>query len=337
MRILAGDIGGTHARLLFTDDAPGSGCRHVTSYRCADYQGLLPIIDAFLSTHAIAAPFDAVALAVAGPVIEGRVSITNLPWEITVPALQRHLATGPVYLINDLAAVACALPGLPAETLLLLPGAGAKPPASLSRAVVVGVGTGLGAAQLFCRRGHCEALSSEAGHAGFAPETAEQERLLGWLRKEQAHVSVEMLLSGPGIHRLYRFFRDEQGQESPQLDALIRHSRDPAAVIVQQALSGNDALCTRSMECFVEMLGSAVGNIALHCFPLDALYLVGGVAQAILPLLRQARFRRALARKGPMQTHLERLPLALVTSDSAGLEGALAHAREQCRQERGNP
>lgn len=338
MRILAGDIGGTHARLLFTDDEPRSVSRHVANYDCADYDSLLPIIDTFLSTHAIAPPFDAVGIAVAGPVIDGRVSVTNLPWEITVSALQNRLATGPVYLINDLAAVAFALPGLPAEALLPLhPIAGCKAPASLARAVVVGIGTGLGVAQLYCRRGHCEALGSEAGHAGFAPANAEQERLLGWLRREQAHVSVETLLSGSGIHRLYRFFRDDLGQESPQSDALIRQSKDPAATIVQQALAGNDALCIRTMECFVEILGAAAGNIALHCFPLDALYLIGGVAQPIVSLLRQPRFWQALIQKGPMRSHLERLPVALIVTASAGLEGALGYAREQYLADRENP
>lgn len=330
MRILAGDIGGTHARLIYLDDGPGCPVRYGGSYACADYPEVMPVIEAFLSHHAIDKSFDAVCLAVAGPVFAGEAAITNLPWEISVDRLAAQLGTRNLFLINDLVAVAWAVQGLQPDRIVLLQ-AGLDQPATPRRAAVVGVGTGLGAAELVWSEGHYAALSSEAGHAGFAPATAEQEQLLAWLHQRHDRVSVEMLLSGNGIHKLYRFFRDVLGvTESSRVAARIAQADDPAALISRRALAADDELCTRTLACFVEILGAAVGDIALHYFPLNAIYLAGGVVAGIAPLLQDHRFLHALTRKGPMRTHLQKLSVTLIMSGTAGLDGAVAYARRQC-------
>lgn len=333
MRILAGDIGGTHARLVYLDDDPDHPARHSGSYACADYPGLVAVIEAFLSKHAVDKCFDAVSLAVAGPVFAGGAAITNLPWKISVDSIASRLGTKNLFLINDLSAMAWAVPGLQPDGVALLQ-AGSGQPAIQPRAAVVGVGTGLGAAELIWSGAHLTVLSSEAGHAGFAPATAEQEQLLAWLHRRHDHVSVEMLLSGRGIHRLYRFFRDELGvSESGRLAARIAQADDPAALISGRALAADDALCCRTLACFVEILGAAVGDIALHYFPLNAIYLAGGVVAGVAPLLKDDRFLLALARKGPMESHLRRLSVYLITSATAGLDGAVAYARQRCAQD----
>jgi len=329
MRILAGDIGGTHARLIYVDDDPGCPVRHSGSYACAGYPGLMHVIEAFLSQHAIDKSFDAVCLAVAGPVFAGKVAITNLPWDIFDDRLAAHLGTRNLFLINDLVAVAWAVPGLQPDGIVLLQ-AGPDQASILRRAAVVGVGTGLGAAELVWSGKQYTVLSSEAGHAGFAAATAEQEQLLAWLHQRHDHVSVEMLLSGNGIRRLYRFFRDVLGvTESSRVAAQIAQADDPAALISRRALAADDELCTRTLACFVEILGAAVGDIALHYFPLNAIYLAGGVVVGIAPLLKDRRFLHALTRKGPMRTHLQKLSVTLIISGTAGLDGAVAYA---CRQ-----
>ncbi len=333
MRVLAGDIGGTHARLIYLDDDPACPVRIVTRYASARYDGMDAVIEAFLHQHDIRKPFDVACFAVAGPVVSATVSITNLPWEISTDALRALLATESVFLINDLVALAWAVPELPSEQVVVLQqGERGLEPSPPCRAAVVGVGTGLGAAHLVWFRDHYTVFSSEAGHAGFAPATAEQVRLLEWLRQQHNHVSIEMLLSGNGIHRLYRFFRDLPGvTESSRLAEQIAQADHPAALISQHALAADDALCTRTLSCFVELLGAAVGDIALHYFPLNAIYLAGGVAAGIAPLLADRRFLHALADKGPMQPHLQKLPVTLIMSGSAGLDGAVAYARRQCR------
>ena len=330
MRILAGDIGGTHARLIYVDDNSDCPVRHSGSYACAGYPGLMPVIESFLSHYAIDKSFDAVCLAVAGPVFAGEAVITNLPWEISADRLAAQLGTRNMFLINDLVAVAWAVQGLQPDRIVLLQ-AGLDQPATPRRAAVVGVGTGLGAAELVWSEGHYTAFSSEAGHAGFAPATVEQEQLLAWLHQRHDRVSVEMLLSGNGIHKLYRFFRDVLGvTESSRVAVQIAQADDPAALISRRALAADDELCTRALACFVEILGAAVGDIALHYFPLNAIYLAGGVVAGIAPLLQDRRFLHALTRKGPMRTHLQKLSVTLIMSGTAGLDGAVAYARRQC-------
>jgi glucokinase len=327
MRILAGDIGGTHARLIYVDDDPQRPIRRIERYACARYSGLIPVIEEFLAQQGLAKVFDAVCLAVAGPVFDGRASITNLPWEISTDALAALLNARSVFLINDLAAVAHAVPGLPAEALVVLQ---QGPAGSPLNAAVVGVGTGLGAAHLVWCDDRYLAFSSEAGHAGFAPATAEQERLLAWLHQQHDHVSVEMLLSGRGIFTLYRFYRDVLGEhESDRLREQMAGLEDPAPLISHHALAADDPLCCRALACFVEILGAVVGDVALHYFPLNAIYLAGGVVTVLQPLLGDPRFLQALCNKGPMQHYLEQLTVALINSGTAGLDGAVAYARQQ--------
>ncbi|WP_428622338.1 glucokinase [Sedimenticola sp.] len=330
MRILAGDVGGTHTRLIYLDDDAACSGHFQTTFASARYSSLEPIIDEFISRHAFTLPFDAVSLAVAGPVMSGRAAITNLPWEVSTEMLSKQLKTKTVYLLNDLAAAAYALPILPAEQLVLVNPGAVERPGPQSNAVVVAPGTGLGAAYLAWLGDRQVVFSSEAGHAGFAPATAEQEQLLTWMQQQCGRVSVEMLLSGRGIFMLYRFFRDALGEsESPLVREQIKRATDPAPVISQHALAADDPLSVRTLTCFVEILGSVTGDIALHYFPLDAIYLAGGIVPKIQALLTAQHLLTPLVKKGPMQTYLERLPVVLITKETAGIDGAVAYARQQ--------
>lgn len=184
MQILAGDIGGTTTRLIVA--AIRDGRRHIIaeeSYPSADYPGLIQIIDVFLSQHAITAPIDAACFAVAGPVEAGVAVITNLPWVITEKELIQHLKTPRLSLINDFAAAANGISTLTeSDTLMLQPGLARNKELAHPTAVVIGAGTGLGVSHRVWLNGRYQAFASEAGHAGFAPENAEQTRLLVWLQ-----------------------------------------------------------------------------------------------------------------------------------------------------------
>lgn len=328
MRILAADIGGTHTRLAYVHDDVDAPVRYEKTYASADYANFIEVLGEFLSEYDLTGSFDAACFAVAGPVRDNCVEVTNLPWRICVNDLQVVLNISQVTLINDFLAVAYAIPGLTDNDLVSLQAGEATGGEGNINAAVLGAGTGLGAAQLVWKGDQLEVFSSEAGHVGFAPETAIQERLLSWLHKEHSHVSAEMLLSGRGIYTLYRFFRDECGlPESSQVREAIRLA-DPAQVISEHAVSGDDVLSVQTLACFIEIYGAVAGDIALHYFPVNAVYVAGGIAPRIQELLVSGAFIDAFTRKGLMQENLQTIPVKLIISDNPGLAGAIAYARQ---------
>ncbi len=328
MRILAGDIGGTHARLAYVDDDQVPAVRHEKTYACKDYASLIAVIEDFIALYTIQPPLDSVCFAVAGPVVDGRASLTNLPWQISEVEIASRLQTARVCLINDLVAAAYAIPDLSdAAVVVLQQGENRSDATRPLNAAVIGIGTGLGAAHLIWQDNRYQVLSSEAGHASFAPVNATQLRLLSWLHQRDAHVSVEVLLSGRGIYTLYQFFRDEVGlPESSVISAAIQ-TIDPAQVIGEHAVASDDILCRETLTCFIEILAAVVGNITLHYYPVNAVYLVGGIAAKIEGLLVSSDFSEAFCNKGPRREGLQRLSVKLVTNAAPGLEGAVAYAR----------
>lgn len=328
MRLLAADIGGTHTRLAYVQDNGPVPVRHEKSYISAQHENFTDILTRFLSEYALQAPFDVACFAIAGPILDDCVAVTNLPWRICTYDLQDALQTSNVILINDFLAVAYAVPELTDHDLVTLQTGKAIENSGNINAVVLGAGTGLGAAHLVWHNGNYIALSSEAGHAGFAPDTAIQERLLSCLHNEHSHVSVEMLLSGRGIYTIYQFLRDELGTpESSVLRKAIEET-DPAQVITEHAISGNDPLSVQTLACFVEIYGAVAGDITLHYYPVNVVYLAGGIAPKIRELLGSEAFINAFSNKGLMQTNLQALPIKLIISENPGLAGAISCARQ---------
>jgi len=254
LRILAGDIGGTNTRLAFVQDDSSARLRHEKIYASADYASLISIIEDFLTLYDIQEQLDACCLGVAGPVISGCGVLTNLPWKICEQELATLLQTERVTLINDLVAAAYAIPDLKTDELLVLQEGNNKPALEARRdAVIVAAGTGLGASHLVWQGDHYQAFSSEAGHAGFAPQTKVQRQLLAWLQPQYGHVSAEMLLSGMGLHTIYRFHAEVMGlPESEDVRASMR-TTDPARVITRHALAASDAPFVPTANCFIEI------------------------------------------------------------------------------------
>ncbi len=330
MRLLAGDIGGTNTRLAYVQDDCSPAVRHEKTYASSEYATLTEVIKDFISFYDIQKPLNAVCLAVAGPVIDGCASITNLPWHICEEELAALLQTENVSLINDLVAVAHALPCLQGDDVLVLQqGDYIQSAEDKLNAAVIGVGTGLGAAHLTWQGGQYKAFSSEAGHAGFAPETAIQEQLLTWLHQQYHHVSVEMLLSGPGIYTIYQFIRDVIEVPESNMIKQAMHDADPAQLISESALIGEDELCVQTLACFTEIYGAVAGDIALHYYPVNVVYLAGGISPKIMKLLASPEFANAFNNKGPMRGNLQKIPIKLVLNDTSGLDGAIAYVSQQ--------
>lgn len=345
MRILAGDIGGTTTRLIAA--AMNDGKLQIIaeeSYPSADYNGLIPALDRFLAQHAITIPIDAACFAVAGPVEAGTAAVTNLPWVISEKQLGQHLKTSRLSLINDFVAATYGISTLGEDdTLILQQGLAGNKTGTPPAAAVIGAGTGLGVSHRVWLDDHYQAFASEAGHAGFAPENAEQTRLLAWLQTQHAHVSLEMLLSGQGLVTIYRFLHavvglpDTLGLASNKAgntgDGSVDSPRQPdhARLITEQAILEKDDLCQQTLNLFIDIYGAAAGNVALHYYPLNELYIAGGIAPKIKTKMAEPRFIQAFFNKGVMSGNMKKITIKLITQDKVGLYGALARAQTLIR------
>jgi glucokinase len=328
MRILAGDIGGTNTRLLLAD--LGESGRHILaekSYPSADYEGFIQVLNTFLFDNEIQTPLIAACFAVAGPVENGVVSVTNLPWVISEEELGNVLQTRNVKLINDFAAVSYGIFELQEDDILILQqGVSGKNRSMNPDAAIIGAGTGLGVSHRVWLNENYQVLSSETGHVGFAPENEQQLKLLAWLQKKYSHVSLEMILSGKGLPTIYQFLREDTGlSESAEINEAMKQG-DPAQVITENALSNNDELCQKTLDCFIDIYGASAGNVALNYYPVDELYIAGGIAVKIKDRLKGQRFINAFVNKGLMSSNMEKITIKLITQDKVGLYGALSHA-----------
>jgi len=306
---LAGDIGGTHTRLLLGEVCKG-GWQPLAraDYPSDQFERFDDILTLFLETERWR-PVNMV-LAVAGPVRHGRVRVTNLPWTLDALQLARDFQQEEVILLNDFEAQGHALPIL-GETDVVTLQAG-EPDAEGVRALI-GAGTGLGMAQVIPCAGGWRVVPGEGGHADFAPRNETELELWRHVRKELGRVSVESLLSGPGIERIHRYLCERDGVAAPD---------STAADISQAALADPAGRERQALRQFVHIYGAVAGNLALLDLPRGGLYLGGGIAPKILPLLQAEGFLDAFLDKAPMGDLLKTIPVHVVMNVSLGLLGA---------------
>ncbi|MHB8907712.1 MAG: glucokinase [Syntrophales bacterium] len=321
--LLTGDIGGTKSRLAIVAD--GGNPRALLAEELlpsGSFGGIEALLRAFLKRR-VSFPQDA-CLAVAGPVLDGRAALPNLPWIADAEQIRRTFGFRSVRLVNDLAATARAVPLLePAELHTLSTGERAAG----GSIAVIAPGTGLGEAFLTWDGGRFREHASEGGHADFAPGSPLEMELLRELGNEADHVSYEALCSGPGIGRIYRFLRrfprEEASEAEPAwLAERLAEAADPAPVIVEAALAGTSALCARTVRLFVSLLGAEAGNLALKTLAAGGVYLGGGIVPRIIPLLDEGGFLAAFRRKGRMSDLLFRMPVHAILTPRAALIGA---------------
>jgi glucokinase len=317
--ILAGDIGGTSARLAYFEQKDGRLLPVVEEVKHSrDFASLQAAVQEFQRKHPH--PIVSACFGVAGPVNEGRVEAPNLPWIIEQAVLERELDLRRVYLINDLEANAHGLSELlESDFEVLARGvAGAK-----GNAAVISAGTGLGEAGLYWDGSTHHPFAAEGGHADFAPASELQAELWHYLSsKFGGHVSWERVLSGPGQFNIYEFLRDTgKGKEEPWLAEEIK-AGDPSAVVSKHGLSGRSPLCEHAVDLFVDIYGAAAGNLALKFLATGGVYVGGGIAPKILPKLKNGRFIDAFCDKGRLRPLLEKIPVHVVLNDKTALLGA---------------
>jgi len=319
MLVLAGDIGGTHTRLaLYTKSKDRFECTLVGRFRSRDFEGLEGIVQRFLEDDS--QRVSAACFGVPGPVFDGSVSTTNLPWKMSERVLSHQLGIEKVRLVNDLAALAATLPFLDSTEVEVLHAG--SPPQDKTVYSVSAPGTGLGQAMVQMIAGKPYIVGSEGGHINFGPRNELEIELLRYLILKYKRVSFERLLSGPGIFNLYSFLRDTGvATESPEIGEKIK-SGDPSRTISEAGITGEDQLCIKTLELFASILGSHAGNVMLTYMSTGGVFLGGGIVPKIAPFLRHPDVIEAYMVKGRLSPMIEATPLFLIKDDRSGLHGA---------------
>lgn len=320
--ILAGDIGGTKAHLALLEPAQD---RLVfvrdQKFESKNYSALEEVLAAFLGATRPAV--QRACFGIPGPVKEGISPLTNLPWVVNLAELKRVLGLDSVWLINDLAALACSIPFLrEADVEVLQTGEALD-----GRAAVLAAGTGMGQAFLMPVEGNrFLVIDTEGGHCDFAPKNKEETELLLFLSKKFGRVSIERLLSGPGLYNIYRFI-SASGDFAPSRE-LERElmGEEPGGVVAEYAMRGKSVACEKALRIFISVYGSLAGNLALQVLARGGVYIGGGIAPRMVSWFRQPAFMEAFRNKGRFRSLMETIPVKMILNDKAPLLGAAHYA-----------
>lgn len=325
--ILAGDIGGTKVNICRISPEQGWTPQDVKTYASKDFDGLEQILA--LYTKEVEETFEMACFGIAGAVIDGVCETTNLPWIVETSKLKDFLNIKQVHLINDLVAAIMAIPILDEGNCFALHQAKVNPSGAIG---LISAGTGLGMALLLKNGDQYRPVSSEGGHADYAPTNKLEIELLEFLRKKYPRVSCENLLSGSGICNIYAFLRDKgQTCEDEAVLAEIDSAEHPAAVISKYALAGTSKLCKEVIRMFVDIYGAIAGNLALTGMTTGGLYIGGGIAAKNFELFKDGNFTNAFKAKGRMEGFVSNVEVKLITDEQTGLLGAAHYAYLQNR------
>jgi len=312
-RVLLADIGGTNARFALMDD---SGIGAIEHLKVADFPGVTEAISAFLQLRAPHSTVEAAVLGVAGPVDNNRCTITNSRWLIDGASLQKTFGFGAARLLNDFEAVAWSLPHLQPKDVYAL---GEQRGVAGAPMLVLGPGTGFGAACLFSPDAKPFAAVTEAGHATMPASSDREEQVIACLRRRFGHVSIERVLSGDGLENLY--------QALATVDGVTAAERD-AAAITAAALNGSCGVSNAALEMFCSFLGAVAGNLALTFSARGGVFIAGGIVPRFADRLSRSSFRKQFESKGRFESYLRTIPNRIIVRPDAsfiGLKAFFAH------------
>lgn len=331
--LLEGDVGGTKTTLgIFSSDRALNAPLFEATLPSPDYPSLEALVQEFM--RQISIPVDNAIFGVAGPVVRGRATITNLPWFVDKDRLAKTLDLSILSLINDLEATAFYVPFLePVELQTLNEGQ----QDSKGTVAVIAPGTGLGEAYLVWDGSRYRAYASEGGHADFAPTNAVEMELLAFLQKRSDHVSYEQVCSGRGLPNIYDYFHKdiEPDDKRRPLGKQIAAAADPTPIIVRAALEPEVRceLCVKTLASFVSILGAEAGNLALKVLSTGGVYLGGGIPPRILPAILNGQFMQAFKRKCRMSQLVSKIPVHVIITPRAALLGVAKYGMELSRIE----
>jgi glucokinase len=320
---LAGDVGGTKTYLgLFEFHDGRAQMVRSGAFRTQEYRGLEQIIREFLPREV---PIKASAFGVPGAIVNGRAILTNVPWNLNEAALSQEFSF-PVRLINDLVATGIGIGVLPPEKFLTLSGE-VKP--QKGTIALIAAGTGLGESVLYWNGKEHVVQPCEGGMADFAPHDGLQLELLRYLQAELPVVCVERVLSGPGLLSIYRFLRDTgRAQEDPHLSEQMK-KEDPASEIAAAAATGNCDIATKTLSLFLSIYGAETGNLALRAVSVGGIYIGGGIASRIAPLMANGIFMKSFLEKDLLSDFMTRISVKVILDDHTGLFGAAQYSATQ--------
>ncbi|MGK7893695.1 MAG: glucokinase [Xenococcus sp. (in: cyanobacteria)] len=343
--LLAGDIGGTKTILrLVSSENPNKGkslpqqsTLYENSYPSQKYDDLVPIVQEFYQEAKQELKEEIKVkngcFGIAGPVVNNTSKLTNLKWpELTGDRLEKQLSLERVTLINDFAAIGYGILGLEKDDLHTLQTAETKPNTPIG---VLGAGTGLGECFLTpSESGNYSVFSTEGSHADFAPRNQLEFELLTYIQDKYSlpRVSIERVVSGMGISTIYQFLRHKYPEkESDKFKEIFQSwenekNIDLSAEVSKAALENSDALCQQTMDIFISAYGAEAGNLALKLLPYGGLYIAGGIAAKILPLMQKGIFIEAFKAKGRMSLLLTEIPIYIILNSKVGLIGAALKA-----------
>ncbi len=329
--ILAGDIGGTKTNIgLFEVQEGRPHLVRAETYVSEEHAGLAALVSAFLAEHP-EARIEAACFGVPGAVLDNRAVTPNLSWDVDGDRVAAETGIPRVVLINDLVATAEGIPLLEEDELATLQTGVPDAPGREGNRALIAAGTGLGTALLPRIGDRWVPVPSEGGHADFAPRNEDEIGLLRSLRERFGRVSVERVISGPGLFNIYSFLRDTQHvQGNPRVQQALAEGEDPARVIGEAALAADPearcGLCSRALEIFVAVYGATAGNLALLGTATGGVYVGGGIAPKILARLQDGLFVQTFVAKGRYTPYLERVPVRVILNDRAALLGAARRA-----------
>jgi glucokinase len=331
--LIAGDIGGTKTDLaIYSKESGPHAPLAEVEIHSSDYPSLQAMVSEFLANTKMSV--DVASFDVAGPVIDGHVKTTNLPWVMDEDSLKAELSLKSVHLMNDLEAVARAVPVLRSEDLITLNQGEPVPHGPIA---IIAPGTGLGESFLTWDGSRYQAHSSEGGHSDFAPTDKGQIRLLEFLLERFDHVGVERVCSGIGVPNIYEYFRDvEKMPERPDAAQLIKSAKDHTKAIVEAAVDPENPseLCRATVDMLVSILGGEAGNLVLKVFATGGVYMAGGIATHLIDVLKEPRFIQAFSKKGRFQNFMRNIPVHVITARAA-LVGAATYGLETLQRTEG--
>jgi glucokinase len=320
--VLCGDIGGTKTNLaVFRVSRDSMKVLAEKKYHSAKFSSCIDIIKLFIKEEKLPLP-DRICLGVAGPVVRGKVELTNLPWDLDVEDLKKRLGVPEVSLINDLEATAYGLAAITTKDLITLHKGN---PSNGGNIAIIAPGTGLGEAGLYWDGNFYHPFSTEGGHSDFCPRSALDFSLQLFLEKKYGVVSWEKVVAGPGIFDIYLFLVSSKKTKQPSWILKAFKKDDPSSVISHAALHLRDRVCVETMQLYVRYLARESSNLVLKMKATGGLYLGGGIPPKIAPLLKKKAFFNHYLDCDRMQNLLRNVPIKIMANDKTALLGAACY------------
>jgi len=313
---LVADIGGTNIRIGYFTDAQVE-VEQLTVFQCNQYQSLAEVLQSYINQQNFQNCEINVCLAIACPVDNDLISMTNLPWEFSQSELKAQLQFNHLYLINDYTAIAHAVPFLTEQQKVQI---GSGQVVNNKPIAICGPGTGLGVANVVFSDEQCVCLGGEGGHVDFAPTDVTEIKILEFLLTKYQHVSYEQLLSGLGLEQIYQALSHINGVEAKNLTA-----KD----ISENALAKNCTTCDQALSQFCKILGSFAGNLALTIASFGGVYIAGGIVPRFIQYFESSEFRARFEAKGRFNDFNRSIPTFVITESQPGILGASAYLRQQ--------